>query len=445
MQSKRLYIAGMTCTGCENRIRAALKNVEGVKGVRVSYKSGTADVTYDESALSINEIIAIIEKLDYKASDKPFQSVSSRKSAGTKAVGAVIILFALYFIVGKLGAANIFGAFPQAREGTGYGMLFVIGLLTSLHCVAMCGGINLSQCIPQSSESRGVTATLVPSFLYNLGRVISYTVIGGLVGALGSVISFTGTMKGIVQIAAGVFMVIMGLNMLDVFPWLRKLIPRFPAGLARKVNGKKSSKSPLIVGLLNGLMPCGPLQAMQLYALSTGSPIKGALSMLLFSLGTVPLMFGLGAFTSLISKKSTRTMMKVCAALVVVLGISMLQNGMSLSGIGIPLITGRGNVNNIATIEGDIQTVTTKLSPGSYEPITVQKGIPVRWIIKAESDDINGCNNEIFIPEYQIEKKLRPGDNIIEFTPVESGVYPYTCWMGMIRSSITVVDDLSNR
>ena len=266
--------------------------------------------------------------------------------------------------------------------------------------------------------------------------LISYTVIGGIVGAVGSVISFSGTMKGIVQAVAGAFMIIMGLNMLDVFPWLRKIMPRLPRLIT---GGQKARKSPFIVGLLNGLMPCGPLQAMQLYALSTGSPVKGALSMLVFSLGTVPLMLGLGALTSLISQKSTQKMMKVCAALVLVLGISMLGNGLALSGVAVPFAAAREG--NIAALEGDIQTVTTKLAPGSYEPITVQKAVPVRWVIKAEKKDINGCNNEIYIPEYNISKKLEPGDNIIEFTPTESGVFPYTCWMGMIRSNITVVDD----
>ena len=77
-------------------------------------------------------------------------------------------------------------------------------------------------------------------------------------------------------------MVIMGINMLGIFPWLRKFTPRMPKAFAKPIGREKArSKSPLIVGLLNGLMPCGPLQAMQVYALSTGSPFAGALSMML--------------------------------------------------------------------------------------------------------------------------------------------------------------------
>lgn len=86
----------------------------------------------------------------------------------------------------------------------------------------------------------------------------------------------------------------------------------------------------------------------------------------------------------------------------------------------------------------------TKLSSGYYEPIKVQKGIPVRWTIKAQKSDINGCNNEIIIPAFNMSKKLEPGDNVIEFIPTESGSFTYSCWMGMIRSKIIVVDDMNN-
>ena len=95
--------------------------------------------------------------------------------------------------------------------------------------------------------------------------------------------------------------------------------------------------------------------------------------------------------------------------------------------------------NTPKAVDG-VQTVTTKLSSGRYEPITVQKGVPVKWVIQAKAADINGCNNKMVIPKYNIEKKLVAGDNIIEFTPTEAGTFAYSCWMGMIRSKITVVD-----
>jgi plastocyanin domain-containing protein len=197
-------------------------------------------------------------------------------------------------------------------------------------------------------------------------------------------------------------------------------------------------------------MPCGPLQAMQLYALSTGSPITGALAMLLFSLGTVPLMFGLGALSSVLSKKFTRKVMSVGAALVVVLGLSMFSNGWSLSGFSLDFLSGvsglqKGSsaagaeVSDIAMEDG-VQLVSSSLSSGRYPAITVQAGTPVKWMIDAPEGSVNGCNNRMIIPEYDIEYSFKTGENVIEFTPTDTGKFRYSCWMGMIRSSITVVE-----
>ena len=94
----------------------------------------------------------------------------------------------------------------------------------------------------------------------------------------------------------------------------------------------------------------------------------------------------------------------------------------------------------MAEASSRVQVITTKLSPYGYAPITVKAGIPVKWTIRAEAGSINGCNNVMVIPHFKIEKELIPGDNIIEFTPKKSGVFPYSCWMGMIYSKITVTD-----
>jgi len=224
-----------------------------------------------------------------------------------------------------------------------------------------------------------------------------------------------------------------------------------PKIFATKSNEQKGNNKPLYVGLLNGLMPCGPLQAMQLYALSTGDPVKGALSMMVFSIGTVPLMFGLGALSSILTKKFTGRMMTASAVLVVFLGVFMFNNGMALSGFALPSISNAfsksNNTSYAATAEiiDGTQVVTTTLASGGYEPINVQAGIPVQWNIQADASSINGCNNRILIPEYNIEKSLEPGDNIIEFTPTESGTVAFSCWMGMIRSEIYVYDDLTDQ
>ncbi|MCR4435757.1 MAG: sulfite exporter TauE/SafE family protein [Clostridiales bacterium] len=449
---KILEIEGMTCTSCEMRIENKLKGMEGIVEVKAIYSSSNVYVTYDANTIGLDAIIEAIERLDYKVVNKPGNQAVATKEGKKKAsgdkmpvnqwLGIGIILFAIYIIIKNTIGFNFI---PQINQNMGYGILFAVGLITSLHCIAMCGGINLSQCVSYRYGEEDTTkmAKLKPSLMYNAGRVISYTIIGGIAGALGSVISFSGAAKGIVAILSGVFMVIMGLNMLNIFPWLRKLNPRMPKIFGNKIHNSNGKHGPFYVGLLNGLMPCGPLQAMQIYALGTGSFFAGALSMLMFSLGTVPLMFGFGAISSFLSGKFTHRMMKASAVLVMVLGIIMVNRGLSLSGFSMAYASS-GGAGNVAKIEDNVQVVTTNLESGKYAPIVVQKGIPVKWNMKADAKNINGCNETLVIPKYNIQKKLVAGDNMIEFTPDEDGNIPYTCWMGMIRSNIRVVPDITN-
>jgi len=445
-RKKRLRIDGMTCTNCQNKIERKLQTTAGIKHVKVSYNEGTADITHDTDIISLKDISKIIEKLGYKVLAGSRQSEpDTRRSAGI-----LLIILCLYILLQQSGILNLLVPSQLAQINMSYGMLFIIGLITSVHCVAMCGGINLSQCIPYNEaapESKSRFSALRPTFLYNLGRVVSYTTVGFIVGAIGSVITFSNALQGIIKLIAGIFMVIMGINMLGIFPRLRRLNPRMPKIFANKIYQKKAgNNSPLIVGLLNGLMPCGPLQSMQIYALSTGNPFSGALSMFLFSLGTVPLMLGLGALSSVLSKKLNHKMMAIGATLVVILGLSMFSQGWNLSGFTLPgqLIGSTGNVQDSGTsvkIENGVQIVNSTLSSGRYPSITVKAGIPVKWIINAPKGSINGCNYKIFIQEYGIEYSFKEGENVIEFTPSKTGKFQYTCWMGMIRATISVVGE----
>lgn len=433
-----LKIEGMTCTNCEQRIERMLRKTKGIIDIKVSYTSETVEYTYDTNELSQSDVVKRIEAIGYKVVKNG--ETSQKNWPGTKVLGALIIIFSLYQVMKYFGITNLFYMFPEAQNNMDYSMLFILGVLTSIHCIAMCGGINLSQCMKQASQSKdegnGIEV-LKASFLYNLGRVISYTIVGGLVGLLGNVISFSEGAKGSVQLIAGMFMMIMGLNMLNIFPWLRRFNLRMPKRFARHIYGKRdNNKGALYIGLINGLMPCGPLQAMQLYSLSIGSMFKGAFAMFLFSLGTVPLMFGLGALSSVLSKRFTDKVMSIGAVLVVILGVSMFSSGLSLSGIVVS--SGKTQTSDKARIENGVQIVESTLESGQYPVIEVEAGQPVKWIIMAEKGSINGCNNRIFISEYGIEKKLQVGENIIEFTPTDEGTFAYSCWMGMIRSSVVV-------
>lgn len=439
IKTQKLFIGGMTCVNCQETIEKQLRNLAGIREAKVNYGKGTAQVAYEADQITLKEIAESIQKLGYSVGKeaKPQSPDTSRMA------GLLIVIAALYLLLRQFGILNLLVPGQLAQTDMSYGMLFFIGLMTSVHCLAMCGGINLSQCIPQEGkEANDRFSSLRPAVLYNLGRVLSYTAVGFAVGGLGSVITFSNAMQGALKLVAGLFMVVMGMNMLGVFPWLRRINPRLPRIFARFIDNKKGSSSPLMVGLFNGLMPCGPLQAMQIYALSTGSPWRGALSMFLFSLGTVPLMFGLGSLSSLLGKRGTSNIRSAGAVLVVVLGLSMLSQGWSLSGLSFPaFLTGGGQISaGTPKVENGVQVVKSTLDSGKYPSITVQAGIPVKWSIDAPKGSINGCNNRMFLPEYDVEHQFQTGENVIEFTPSKEGQFSYSCWMGMIRGTIRVVN-----
>ena len=97
----------------------------------------------------------------------------------------------------------------------------------------------------------------------------------------------------------------------------------------------------------------------------------------------------------------------------------------------------------VAVIKDGIQYVDIQVSPRAYATIVVQKGIPVRFNLKAKASSLNGCNSAIQIPAFGVTKRLAAGDNIVQFTPKTVGKIPYACWMNMITDTIVVVDDLA--
>lgn len=494
----KLYIGGMTCVNCQNKIEKELRHTEGVISAGVSYNNGTADIVYDGSIISQNKIKAVIEKLGYEVLPE-----KGRQSSNVwKVIDTLIIIVFLYIMLQSLGILNLLAPGQTADTQMGYGMVFVIGLITSVHCIAMCGGINLSQCIPQTGQEKEddghKPAMFGPALAYNLGRVLSYTAIGFVLGLIGFLmggdteVGFSVFMQGVLKIIAGLLMVVMGINMLGLFPWLFKFTIRMPRSLAQKIGKKKAgNRRPFLVGILNGFMPCGPLQSMWIVALAAGNPFAGALSMFLFALGTVPLMLGLGSIVSALGRKFSEKVMTVGAVLVVVLGLAMLSQGGALSGLlpddlllgliiafsiagvmlSIPVkkmvwknvlktaslvivigayalwrvqgawVQNQPVSGTEAEVVDGVQIINSTLTNGRYPNITVQAGVPVKWVIDAPEGSLNSCNYKIIIQDYNIEYTFSIGENIIEFTPTESGTIHYSCWMGMIHGNIFVVDE----
>jgi Uncharacterized conserved protein len=433
IRRERIKVYEMTCTSCENRVEKAVKKLDGVLNAKASFSGQYVDVEFDDELCSTGKIKAAVKSAGY----------STQSSNDYKFMGIIIIVAAIAFLGLKTSDFDMEAKLANAS----YAVLFVVGILTSIHCVGMCGGIMLSQSL--SKESKNKFEAIQPALLYNLGRVVSYTILGGIVGALGSVFSLSVTAKAAMQIFAGVFMIMMGFNMAG-FSAFRKFQIRLPHFACKT---KNKSGSPFIVGLLNGLMPCGPLQTMQLFALGTGSAVKGAAAMLVFSLGTVPLMLTFGALSGLLSKGYTKKILKFSGVLIIVLGLIMGNRGLALAGIDInPVralagttksLTGGSSNANVAkaALQDGVQVINMTANNNGYTPnaFYVQKGVPVKWIINGEQ--LNSCNNELVFQNKQY--KIKKGENTIEFTPGDKDIN-FSCWMGMIRGVIKVVDKLDS-
>ncbi len=431
MNNLELKLKGMHCKSCEDLINEHLNNLNGVKA-KANYKKNVVNLEFDENIISLKEIRKTLKQLGYDILDnnQSFTYISYIKIA--------LIILGLNYIVVTLTGLNILQLIytlvnnvPTIDNNASLLILFTVGVFTSFHCVAMCGGINIAQCM---AFDKTKNKFLNPNIMYNLGRVTSYTILGGIVGAIGSVLTISLDAQATLSIVIGLFMVLMGINLAG-FNFFRKLIPTMPKIFT---NINKSDKGPYIVGLINGFMPCGPLQSMQLYALSTGSFISGALSMFVFSIGTVPVMYIFGMVGSFNNSKFSSKIMKISAILVIVLGFTMITRGASI--LGYMKVAVDENEIVSTSVEEEVQNIYTELEPYSYPTIKVKKGIPVKWVINATESNLNGCNNEIIIREYGIQKPLVLGENIIEFTPTTEGEFIYSCWMGMIVSTILVTN-----
>ena len=192
------------------------------------------------------------------------------------------------------------------------------------HCLGMCGGIVIAYSSAKIDKNWSKTHEVTAHLLYSLGRITTYVTLGAIFGAIGGVTKFNNYANGVLTILAGIFMILAGLSLIGKIEFLTRLEHSFSRSgwyqrAFRYVLRDKSLYSFYLLGLLNGLLPCGLVYFFAVEAASTGSPLWGAFVMLIFGLSTVPAMMGLGLFTSLFTKSSLRKVMINLAAIVVVL------------------------------------------------------------------------------------------------------------------------------
>lgn len=453
----KFKIHGMHCASCEVLIERKFKKILGIEKVSVNHATGKAELLCSQEP-NVRELQNVITKDGYTVSlwhDRDTDAEAPHKNTKKDyfQIGAIfLIVVAVYLILKQFDLIPALGI----SDNMSYGFVFLIGVVAAMStCLAVTGGLLLAVAAKYNERFPYLTGVqkLKPHFYFNIGRIVSYTVLGGVVGALGSVLTFSPKATGFMTIAVSLVMVILGFQLLHLFPWMRRFQPKMPKFLAHKIHdlsGKDSKSAPFMLGASTFFLPCGFTQALQLYVLAKGDPVTGALTMLAFSLGTLPALMSLSAISSFAKGAFQKYFLKFAGVAVVMLGFFNINNGIALTGSSFSLasvLQASGNNTNqqeelsAEIINGkqiiDMQVVGLDYSPHQF---TVAQNIPVEWRI--DGSRAEGCAQVISVPKLGIVKYLSPNaPTVIAFTPQEIGTIGFSCTMGMTTrgSSFKVV------
>lgn len=462
MNKKTVHIKGMHCASCELLVEDELLKIPAVCSAKVYQEKGVAEVFY-EGEVKDKDIEKAVEEAGYSLGidDKPF--FSRNKKDYLELLKSGVLLFAIFSMANTLGLFKL-----SAISGGDYSSLpivLLIGLTAGIStCMALVGGLVLGASARFAEKHPTATPLqkFKPHLFFNLGRIISFFIFGGLIGYVGSFLQLSTTILGILTIIVGFVMLVLGMQLVEVFPKISRFRFTLPKGLSRLIGinthseKEYSHKNSAILGGLTFFLPCGFTQAMQLYAISTGSIVAGAFTMGVFAIGTAPGLLGIGGITALVKGIAAKLFFRTVGLAVIFLALFNISNGYNLSGIKLsdlsPIeidLTASGfnggsrlNIPNLE-IENGAQIIRMAQDASGYSPnkFTIKKGIPVKWIIN--STDSYTCASSLVSSALGVRKSLQPGENIIEFTPEKIGTIRFSCSMGMYTGSFNVVDEVS--
>ncbi len=292
------HIQGMHCNACALLIESELNNYPGIVHAKVSSNTHSVEVIGDFNEKTDIEIATMltvpIEDNGYTLSTRKLAK-KRNWSEFTIAVPIALGFITLFIVLQKIGLVNLVGGGDVT-----YGTAFVIGIIASFSsCMAVVGGLLLSMSATFAKEGDLTSGkgwslnNIQPQLMFHGGRIASFFILGGAIGALGTVFTLSTTATFALSLIIGIVMLVLGINLLDVFPWAKKLqpsMPKFIATRAYSVSRLNHTITPLLVGVATFFLPCGFTQSMQLYTLTTGSFLKGGLTMLVFALGTLPVL-----------------------------------------------------------------------------------------------------------------------------------------------------------
>ncbi len=336
-------------------------------------------------------------------------------------------------------------------------VIFLTGLTVGgLTCLAVQGGLLASVIAAREEEEveEGVNKrnTIFPTLAFLATKIIAYTSFGFLLGAFGGAIGISQTMQITMQFIAGLYMIVIALNLLNVHPIFRYAVIQPPKFLTRKVRNQSKSKdlfAPAFLGAMTIFIPCGTTLAMEALAISSANPFIGAAIMGAFVLGTTPLFFGVGWLTSVLGDNFRARFLKIAAIAVIYLGITSVNGALVAGGSPLTIQSVTGSIQNarqpntsekLYSEAPTSQTAEIIVTSRGYSPnyIRVKKGSPVT--LRLTSKDAYSCASAFRIPSLGISKNLQANETqTITFTPKEAGNIAFSCSMGMYRGVIEVL------
>ncbi len=332
-------------------------------------------------------------------------------------------------------------------------LAFLTGLTTGgLSCIAVQGGLLTSAMAAEEQNALGDPSLSTFQkhwkfiLVFLITKVISYTLLGALLGLLGSAIGISLHAQGILQIFVGVFMFITAARLLDIHPFFRYFVltpPKSVYKFLRRFSKEGGWITPAVLGFFTLFIPCGVTQVMLAGAIATGNPLMGALLLFAFTLGTSPIFFLIGMTVGQLLSRP----LFVYIAVVIMLfsGVTSINGGLTLTGSPYTLenfykvATSSPTKNSAVTVTNGKQEVTMLVSD-KYEAnvSTLKAGVPVSLHLKTEH--AQGCIRAFTIPSMNLTKILpETGEELLEFTPTKPGRLSYSCNMGMYSGEFNVV------
>lgn len=338
--------------------------------------------------------------------------------------------------------------------------IFITGLtIGGLTCMAVQGGILASLIAAREEkevqEKQNKKESLWPVAAFLGAKLVAYTLLGLILGAVGQALAFTETTQIIMQFVAGAYMIAVALYLFNVHPIFRYVLIQPPQTLRKWAYNQTTRTdifAPALFGLATVFMPCGTTLAMEALAISSGSAGWGAAIMATFVVATMPVFFGLGWITTVLGDAFQQKFLKVAALVLVYLGVISINGGLNVIGSPITLQTiGRnfyehsryanqaGELAGIPIVNG-VQTVAIDVYPTGYDPnyLQVKAGIPVQLTLKAKGG--LGCTSIFRIPQLGIQTSLQQTPTQkVAFTPEKPGKITFTCGMGMYSGVLDVI------